>query len=99
MAHLEMLTADDFAPHAGSPFLLAVPDSTPVTLVLREAAQLESQATARRNGFFLHFAGPKIPALPQKIYSLDHEVMGGMEIFLVPIGETAEERQYEAIFN
>ena len=99
MANLEKLTVDDFAPHTGSEFSLQVPEGQPITLTLREATQLGQPAPGWRHGFSLQFGGPKTPALPQQVYSMGHDVIGDMDIFIVPIGETAEERQYEAIFN
>jgi hypothetical protein len=99
MAEVGNLTVDDFAPHIESAFRLQVPDGSPITVTLREATPVGPVDSARRAAFALLFAGPKIPALPQQIYALEHAVMGEMEIFLVPIGETGEERQYEANFN
>jgi hypothetical protein len=96
---LELLTDRDFSPHSGSPFGLRLTDSAALMLTLREVTPFGRDAPPQRRPFSLLFAGPKAPALPQKIYALQHEALGTFEIFLVPIRETAEERHYEAIFG
>jgi hypothetical protein len=54
----------------------------------------------RQEGFTLLFRAPNRPALPQRIYSLEHETLGKMEmIFLVPVAEDENGRYYEAVFN
>lgn len=56
--------------------------------------------TLRQEGFSLTFRGPRRPALPQRMYRLDHETLGTIDaLFLVPIGENEYGRTYEAIFN
>jgi hypothetical protein len=47
----------------------------------------------------LLFRGPRTPVLPQRIYRLEHAVMGPLEIFLVPIGPDAEGMRYQAVFT
>jgi hypothetical protein len=37
--------------------------------------------------------------LPQAIYQLEHDRMGTMDIFLVPIGPDGQGMGYEAVFN
>ena len=56
-------------------------------------------AAARRQPFSLIFRGPRAPVLPQRIYRLEHEAMGPLEIFIVPIGPDAEGMRYQAVFT
>ena len=54
----------------------------------------------RQEGFTLLFCAPNRPALPQRIYSLEHETLGKIEMmFLVPVAEDENGRYYEAVFN
>jgi hypothetical protein len=49
--------------------------------------------------FSLVFQGPHEPALDQRIYKLDHDALGSIELFLVPVGAPEKGRLYEAYFN
>jgi hypothetical protein len=65
---------------------------------------VEAQATGGRaagmprDPFRLAFLGPADPILPQRIYRLEHEALGRLDIFLVPIANDAGGTTYEAIF-
>jgi hypothetical protein len=98
---LETLTLESFRPHVGDAFGLSAPGGVALTLTLDEVGSLASAGTRaeggrrRREPFRLQFRGPSLPVLPQRIYALDHQTLGRLEIFLVPIGPS----QYEAIFT
>lgn len=49
--------------------------------------------------FALTFRAPTRSAAPQAIYNVEHDTLGALEIFLVPIGPDALGMRYEAIFN
>lgn len=49
--------------------------------------------------FSLFFIGPDKPLLQQQTYSLEHEQMGGLDLFLVPVAQDAGGLRYEAVFN
>ncbi len=51
-----------------------------------------------RDPFRLVFLGPVDPVLPQRTYRLEHEMLGTLDIFLVPIARDASGTTYEAIF-
>ena len=53
----------------------------------------------RDQPFTLLFRGPLSPLLPQKIHTFEHETLGTVEIFIVPIGPDSEGHRYKAIFN
>lgn len=102
---LEKLTSEDFLPHVGTAFVASGLAAGDIPLSLVEVkdlgprpASLVQQGT-RANGFSLRFAGPAEPFLPQKTWSLSHEVLGTLSIFLVPIGRDGGRLMYEAIFN
>ncbi len=100
MADLASLTADDFAAHSGSRYLLRLAGAAePIPLELVEVTG--GGPGPRRGGrpFSLVFRGPRSPSLPQAQYQLEHAAMGELDIFLVPIALDAQGLCYEAVFN
>lgn len=98
---LDRLERADFAPLLGTPFRLRLAGGADLALTLVEATthpHLPPQP-GRRRGFSLVFRSAAPGALPQGIYRLDHEAMGSMELFLVPIGPRDGGMCYEAVFN
>jgi hypothetical protein len=93
VADLEALTADDFAPLRDQPFRLSA-DGPPLALTLVEV-------TAGDGGrpFSLLFRGPAEPLLPQRIYRIEHQALGALELFLVPVGREPDGLRYEAVFT
>lgn len=90
---LATCTRADFTPFLGQTFML-----DEVALVLRATHAGRARAGARE-GFSLHFVGPRQPALAQRLYALKHATLGELFLFLVPITEDAEGRTYEAVFT
>jgi Domain of unknown function (DUF6916) len=98
---LEDLTRESFAPHVGSEFRLPVDGGAPVALTLIEATSLgpgRAGGTGRAP-FSVVFRGPRTPVLPQRIHRLEHDRLGALEMFIVPIGPDAHGLCYEAIFT
>ena len=96
---LDRLTREDFLPRVGETFRVA---ESGADLVLTEAAGFSvpgAGAGPRKAPFSLFFRGPKQPVLPQRIWALENEALGHLEIFLVPLGPDAEGMRYEAVFN
>jgi hypothetical protein len=91
---LQALTAADFAPLLHERFRIAhdVPASFDVELI--EVTALGGGESSGRP-FSLVFRGGPSPPLPQRIYRLEHEELGAIEIFLVPIASD----RYEAVFT
>ena len=98
---LEHLTAATFASHRGSLFRVVDAASDGTELRLIEADELPAQPGApRAEPFSLVFTGPAEPRLEQRTYRLDHDELGELDIFLVPIGFAPDgELLYEAVFN
>ena len=99
---LDRLTVEVFAGQIGKTFRLVLEDGPVLDLVLVEARSLSlksGNSGPRRDPFSLLFLGPKTPVLPQRIYPLESEAFGRLDIFLVPIGADASGVKYEAIFN
>jgi hypothetical protein len=91
---LETLTAADFAPLHGDRFRIASGDGSPFEAELVEVTEIPREPGGRAP-FSLVFRGGPSPPLPQRIYRVEHEKLGAIEIFLVPIAAD----RYEAIFT
>jgi hypothetical protein len=101
---LDQLTQAKFGPLVGKQFRLHVGDAKIVEVELLEVAQLPNHprhgaAKLKREPFSLLFRGPREFVLPQRIYPLEQDTLGRVEIFLVPIGPDEIGQRYEAIFN
>jgi hypothetical protein len=94
----ELLTLDRFRPAVGEPFVVCDDRVDGLALVLAEARSL-GPGYADREAFALLFHGPREPLLPQATYRLANERVGEHDIFIVPVGRTADGLEYEAIFT
>jgi hypothetical protein len=105
---LERLTCEDFAPHLGETFQFTLEQSDPIELTLVEAISRAPRRARRKRGtsspklrepFSILFRGPHVPALEQRMYHVEHHKIGVIEgLFIVPVGEDQDGRQYEAVF-
>lgn len=95
-------TLERFEPLVGSRFTLRLdPGSQVVELPARlvEARAGRSAGMPGRQPFSLTFEAPPEPALPQRIYRLEHPQLDAMDLFLVPVARTATGLHYEAVFG
>jgi hypothetical protein len=107
------LTAEDFRVNVRTAFKLsggssgsdpAIPFEVELVEVAEHAA---STGGAFRVPFSLLFHGPLGPVMPQAIYRLDHEQLGALEVFVVPVGpaepavpgEAPTKMRYEVVFG
>ena len=93
----ERLTKESFSENLNTKFLIPLQPSGAAELELIEV--LVTMATPDREQFSLFFRGPQEYLFPQATYHLEHEKMGPMDIFIVPIGREADGFRYEAVFN
>lgn len=99
------LKLENFAPHESTTFKLDLGNDETIDLDLIEVKSIKIEdanrdPNLRQEPFRLTFrGGPKDAYLQQQIFKLTHEVLGDLEIFLVPIGPDSEGMCYEAIFN
>ena len=49
--------------------------------------------------FALLFRGARAPLLPQRLYRFEHDTMGAFDLFIVPVAQSQEHYEYEAVFN
>jgi hypothetical protein len=90
MPDLDILTAADFTPLLHERFRMAA--AFDVELV--EVTEIPREPGGRAP-FSLVFEGGPTPPLPQGIHTVQHETLGAIEIFLVPIASD----RYEAVFT
>jgi Domain of unknown function (DUF6916) len=98
---VSLLTVSHVRPHVGSRFRLHANDVLDLDLVELDESGSGSAAPpeAARAPFSVVFLGPREPVLPQRIYRLEHDELGTLDLFLVPIARDAAGVRYEAVFN
>lgn len=94
MRDLATLTAADFAALRGDRFRIAPDDAEPFEAELVEVTAVPREPGGRAPFSIVFQGGPDSP-LPQRIYRVEHDEMGAIEIFLVPIAAD----RYEAVFT
>lgn len=104
MAETAWFTYDDFADRVGEQFRLRTSEAQGLALVLSSATASDVAAGvgpdgAPRQQFSLVFRGPDTPRLSQGVWELEHDAMGDVVLFLVPIQPDAEGPLYEAVFG
>ena len=94
MTVLDAMTAADFAALRGDRFRVD-PDGAPeFDTELVEVTEI-SRAPGPPVPFSLVFEGGPKRTLPQRLYRVQHEQLGKLEIFLVPVAPA----RYEAVFT
>src|SRR5262249_14892857 len=86
-----------FAENLHSVFRMLLPEGASLNLELIEVA--EQNNSPQLEQFSVTFRGPLTPVCPQQIYKLEHERLGTMELFLVPLGPEKEGMLYQSCFN
>jgi Domain of unknown function (DUF6916) len=110
---LQTLTAGDFRPHQGTWFRLTggpSPGSSPVTIETELVEVTEHGGTGPRSfraPFSVLLHGPLEPVMAQGIYRVEHDQLGTLELFVVPVGPDEPRApggaptamRYEAVFG
>ena len=95
------LTAETFAENLNTKFRVRAEAPRPVELELVEvksykAGPHEHQGMVR---FSLYLRGPEDIYIPQNTYTLEHDRMGELELFVVPLNRDGRGFLYEIVFN
>ena len=93
---IETFTEDTFLAHLNTRFRLSADAADPLEVELVKVTPLSSPGHVQ---FSIQFQGPGDQLLPQRTYSIEHEVLGRFDLFLVPVGKNASGFEYEAVFN
>lgn len=110
---LQTITAADFRTAQGGRFRLTAGSagSGPELGLDIELVEVTehggSPSAGMRAPFSLLFHGPLQPILPQAIYHMEHDGLGALDLFIVPIGpnepaapgEKPTAMRYEAVFS
>ena len=101
---LDTLTSADFSPYLNQTFRIHAESSRSLEAELIEVSELGPDPTRdeevlRKRAFSIVLRGPREPLLPQRIYQVEHEELGMLGLFLVPIGPDGEGMRYEAVFT
>jgi uncharacterized protein DUF6916 len=93
----DVFTIEMFSGHENSKFLMHYGDSQTAELELISVKDVGS--SPRQSQFSLVFKGPPDGPAAQNIFRLEHEKLGALDLFLVPIARDKDGFSYEAIFN
>ena len=96
-----LLLFEDFSDKVGQAFVINFADAQAMSLTLTEAKPLKALPLPPngRPPFSLIFTGEAERLLAQHLYWLEHEAMGQVELFLVPVGKSPQGFLYQALFN
>lgn len=95
---LERLTADSLSAQLNTKFRLGAGTEKVFELELVEV-QTHGDVPGQSERFSALFRGPLDYFLPQSTYRMEHEALGGMDIFIVPLRKDDAGFYYEAAFN
>ncbi len=101
---LDRLMASDFSPLLNQTFRIRVSTEESTELELIEVTELGPASDkggdpTKRQPFSIIFRGPQDLVLPQNIYEIEHQQLGTLGLFIVPISPDKEGMRYEAVFN
>ena len=97
------MSFEQFSGRVGQTFQVSADGGPSITTELVEASEGAEGGGPGPDGqsrqqFALLFRGPLEPVLPQATYAVEHDELGRLEIFLVPIGPDGSGMRYEAVF-
>ena len=94
---IDQLNAKIFNQHLHTSFHAQLEEGKTVPLKLEEVE--ERNTSPRIELFFLRFRGPSTPFLTQRIYRMEHEKLGAVNIFVTATDSDETGIQYEAVFH
>jgi hypothetical protein len=98
---LDKLQSSDFLSYLNGTFRIQLEGIEPIDLELVSVTEAgPAPRPEARQPFSLHFLGPvSSQYLLQRTYRLEHEHMGTLDLFIVPLGPEEGRMRYEAIFT
>jgi hypothetical protein len=91
------LSRDRFAEVLGSTFLLKAASGQTVGIELEEVSDVRQRP--HQTSFSILFRIPENYSVEQGLYDLEHEVLGPIQLFLVPVLASPNVLRLEAVFN
>lgn len=101
MNTLDKLQSDDFVPYLNQMFHIHLDGTKVVSLELVSVTESGNRSRPEaRIPFSIHFLGPVSPQyLLQHTYHFEHDQMGALDLFIVPLGPERGRMRYEAILT
>lgn len=98
---LGKLTIDDFSTRIGDEFRITSDGEDTISLELDSAETTARAGEARRadTAFSVIFRGSPDQVLPQSTYEFEHDDMGVVPLFIVPVSQDEKGTYYEAVFT
>jgi hypothetical protein len=93
----ETYSIETFEGQLNTSFQMHYGDSRSAELKLMSVTDVGS--SERQKQFSLVFLGPSDAPILQGIYRVEHDELGEIDLFLVPIGRDNNGVSYEAVFN
>ena len=88
---------EHFARSLNTKFQIRLDETTAVDAELTQVSELS--LSPKQEQFSIVFRAPAEPFLGQGMRTLDHEHIGRLELFLVPISQDEKGICYEVVFN
>jgi hypothetical protein len=100
MPEVDDVSLEKFSTLIGDRFAVHSNEAGELAVTLSEASALSDRPSPTgRIPFSILFDGPPEPILPQRIYPLEHPLLGRLELFLVPLQPESGRARYQAIFT
>ena len=90
---------DDFNGCINQPFSLELNGSTYPLELINVDRLVDCATSGEREAFSIVFRGNSDLVLEQQIYRINNDMLGEMELFIVPIGPDDKGMRYEAVFS
>jgi hypothetical protein len=100
LMQIDELTEELFAEQLNTKFYVPLEDRrVELELVAVEGDKSSMEKIEGIERFAIYFQGPGDFYLPQHTYRMEHDALGALEIFMVPVGKDNNGFRYEAIFS
>lgn len=93
----EFPSRDEFSNHLGTKFRVYFHPEQPTEVELTEVSEIRRQPSSE--AFSLIFLAPPEVGPWQGLHKTEHDSLGTMELFLVPVGQSEKGWSFESVFN
>lgn len=91
------ITRDEYAACLNTDFMVEVSPELKVSMKLTEVTELSERF--HQQSFSLIFTAPDNTLAGQGQFSVEHETLGTIELFMVPIGKDSKGMLFQSLFN
>lgn len=100
----DIYTLERFQPYVNDAFRIGLDEGAAVEAKLLEAVAVGAPPAADngvtdRQAFSLVFHLPEVGYMEQQIFNVQHDTLGELALFLVPVGQDQRGMRYEAMFT